>query len=68
MKQTKDIDYQKTKAELDEILVWFERSDVSVDDAFIKYKKAEQLLEQLDAYLNDTKTKIDQIIKKSTKS
>lgn len=68
MKQVKNFNYQKIKTELDEILAWFESSNISIDDALIKYKRAEELLEQLDSYLNDTKAKIDQIIKKSSKS
>lgn len=68
MKPIKNFNYQKVKSELDEILAWFEGGEVSIDEALIKYEKAEKLLKQLDIYLNNTKNKIEQIIKKSSKS
>ena len=68
MKPIKNFNYKEVKSELDEILAWFEGGDISIDDALIKYKRAEELLGQLDTYLNDSKTRIEQIIKKSNKS
>lgn len=64
---SKDFDYQKTKEQLDQILVWFEGSDVSVDEAIKKYQKAEELLGLLQEYLNDTKAKVEILTKKSAK-
>jgi len=67
MKKDNVFDYKKTKAELDEILAWFENSDVSLDEALDKYKMAEDLLKELEAYLIDTQAKIQQITKKLDK-
>lgn len=60
----KDFNYQKTRAELDELLVWFESSDISVDEAIQKFQRAEKLLGDLEAYLSDTQAKIELLTKK----
>jgi exodeoxyribonuclease VII small subunit len=60
----KDFDYKKTRAELDDLLAWFESADVSVDEAIGKYQRAETLLVELEAYLSDTQAKIEQLTKK----
>ncbi len=62
----KEFDYKKTRAELDELLAWFESADVSVDEAIGKYQRAEVLLAELEAYLADTQAKIEQLTKKVT--
>lgn len=59
----KDFKYQEAKAELDELMAWFESSDATVDEAIDKYQQAEVLIKQLERYLTDTKTKIKQITK-----
>lgn len=64
----KDFDYQAARAELDELMAWFESGDVAVDEAIKKYERAEELLKQLDAYLGDMQAKIVQITKTSDTS
>ena len=63
MKQT--INYQAKKLELEAIMTWFESNDVQIDEALKKYAQAEALINELEAYLKNTKTQIDQLIKKS---
>jgi exodeoxyribonuclease VII small subunit len=62
----KTIDYQAKKAELDAILVWFESGSVSLDEALAKYERANKLIEELEAYLTDTKIKISHLTKEKT--
>lgn len=59
----KQFDYQKARAELDELLAWFESDKVSIDEAISKYERAEALITEIEKYLNDTKAKIEVITK-----
>lgn len=59
----KDLNYIQVRAELDDLLAWFESDDVNIEEAIAKYQRAEELLEQLDEYLSDTQAKIIQITK-----
>lgn len=54
----KSFDYRQARADLDEILAWFESSDVAVDEAIDKYKQAEKILAELEEYLADTQAQI----------
>ena len=60
----KTIDYQTKKAELDAILGWFEREDVSIDEALTKYEQANKLILELETYLSDTRVKISRLSQK----
>jgi exonuclease VII small subunit len=64
----KNFDYKKAKAELDDLLIWFQNSEVAIDEALVKYKRAEELLKQLEDYLKDTKIEIERLTKKTRKS
>jgi exodeoxyribonuclease VII small subunit len=61
----KTIDYRAKKAELDVILAWFESENISIDEALAKYEQANKLIVELEAYLNDTKIKIDHLAKRT---
>lgn len=63
MKLNTDFNYQDARAELGEILDWFEAGGVDVDEALVKYDRADILLQQIDAYLSDAKAKIELKIK-----
>jgi len=63
----KEFDYKKSRAELDELLTWFESGDVAVDEAIAKYQRAEELVKELELYLADTQAKIELLTKKATK-
>ena len=67
MMAKKEFDYKKSRAELDELLAWFENGDVSIDEAIAKYQRAEELLQELESYLSDTQAKIELLTKKATK-
>jgi exodeoxyribonuclease VII small subunit len=57
-KTTNDFSYQKARAELSEILDWFESGEVDIEQALAKYDRADALLKQIDTYLSDAKAKI----------
>lgn len=62
----KNFDYKKAKAELDEILAWYEAGEVDVEQAIAKYQRAEKLLKELNEYLSDASAKIEKLIKENT--
>ncbi len=57
---TKDnkFNYKKARTELTEILDWFESGEVDIEQALVKYDRADELLKDIDSYLNDAKAKI----------
>ena len=61
----KNIDYQAKKLALEAIVTWFESGDVQIDEALAKYEQAEVLINELEAYLKNTKLKIDKLIKQT---
>lgn len=58
------INYVKKRAELDELLAWFEQDDLAIDQAIEKYQQAEAIITELEQYLTDTQAKIEQLTKK----
>lgn len=58
------INYVKKRAELDELLAWFEQDDLAIDQAIEKYQQAEAIIAELEQYLTDTQAKIEQLTKK----
>lgn len=60
---TAKFDYQETKSELDQILVWFESEDINIEEAILKYQKAEKLIDKLQKYLDDAKARVEVITK-----
>lgn len=65
MKLPDNFNYQDAKKELSEILEWFETSDIDVDTALEKYDRANELLQNIETYLNDAKAKIKIKIEKN---
>lgn len=59
----KENTYQELKTELDELLDWFESSDVDVDEATKKYEQASKLLVELEEKLKSAEL----IVKKLSK-
>jgi exodeoxyribonuclease VII small subunit len=49
----KEFDYSKAKTELQDIVSWFEQGDPNLDEALAKYKKAEELIINIEKYLED---------------
>lgn len=53
--------YQELKAELHELLQWFEQDDLDIDQAMQKHADAEKLIAQLKEYLDETEQKIKKV-------
>jgi exonuclease VII small subunit len=51
--------YSQLKVELEDILRWFESTEVDVDQALEKYSEAEKLLSQMQIYLNEKELYIE---------
>ncbi len=54
----KDRTYQQIKAELEDILDWFEGSEIDLDEAVTKHAEAQKLLNELEAYLDKKSKKL----------
>ena len=63
----KKINYSQKKAELDEIVQWFNRDDIDFEQAQAKYVKAKGIIDELNLYLDNSKKELDILIKKSNK-
>jgi exodeoxyribonuclease VII small subunit len=63
-----DFNYQEAQEELNELLAWFENGSNELADALIKYKRAEELLGYMEAYLNDTEAALTVAIKNQKSS
>lgn len=50
--------------ELDELVLWFEREDLPIEEAVKKFAEAEQLAENIQAELEKLENKIEQIKEK----
>lgn len=64
-KDTKSFDYVAAQAELNELLDWFESGNTDLDKALVNYKRAEELIAQIEAYLSDTEAKLQISIQKN---
>lgn len=53
--------YQELKAELDEVLTWFESGNANVDEAIAKYEQGMKLVKELEDYLKTAENKIKKI-------
>jgi len=51
MAKNKAKNYKTLKAELDEVLAWFDGDDLDVDAAIAKYEHALKLTKELEEYL-----------------
>lgn len=64
-KDTKPFDYVAAQAELNDLLDWFESGNTDLDKALINYKRAVDLISQIEAYLLDTEAKLQISIQKN---
>lgn len=53
--------YRQIKAELDEVLLWFESDDIDIDEAIKKYEVAMKLTKELEEYLKDAENSIKKL-------
>lgn len=58
-------DYASAKQELRQLLEWFESGSADLDKAVVNYKRAEQLITQIEAYLSDVEYKLQITVNKS---
>lgn len=63
----KDFDYAAARQELQQLLEWFESGSADLDKALANYKRAEELLSQIDTYLTDVDKKLQITIHKTEK-
>lgn len=55
---TKQQTYQQLRAELDELLSWFDQEDLDIDEAVKKYEAAMAVTKKIETYLQDAQNKI----------
>jgi exodeoxyribonuclease VII small subunit len=53
--------WNEAAAELNEIVASFDEGEVSVDDLFVKLERATQIIESLEARLDVTKAKVEEL-------
>jgi len=53
--------YKQLRAELDEIMIWFESDDIDVEQALEKFAQAEKIIAELEKFLSDTELKIKKL-------
>jgi exodeoxyribonuclease VII small subunit len=54
-------DWNNAASELDAIVASFDEGEVSVDELFVKLERATQIIESLEARLDATKAKVDEL-------
>ena len=64
-KDSNKFDYVAAQAELNDLLDWFESGNTDLDKALINYKRAEELIAQIEAYLSNTEAKLQITIQKN---
>lgn len=53
--------YIEIQAELTDILQWFEKDNLDIDEAIAKYEEAIKLTKQLESYLKQAENKVKKI-------
>ncbi len=53
--------YAGLRAELDELLSWFDQEDLDVDQAITKYQQAIKLTQELEAYLKQAENTVKKL-------
>jgi len=53
--------YTELKSALSEVLDWFERDDIDIDQAIEKHAEAEKLIAELKKYLDASEQKIKKV-------
>lgn len=55
--------YRQLSDELAEIMEWFESGEVDLDEAVARYKRAIELIEELENYLQNAENEIKKVTK-----
>ena len=58
---TKNMDWNEAATELNAIVESFDEGEVSVDDLFVKLERATEIIESLEARLDATKAKVEEL-------
>jgi len=58
---TKSMDWNEAATELNAIVESFDEGEVSVDDLFVKLERATAIIESLEARLDATKAKVEEL-------
>ncbi len=58
---TKNMDWNEAATELNAIVESFDEGEVSVDDLFVKLERATTIIESLEARLDATKAKVEEL-------
>lgn len=53
--------YKQLRAELDEVLAWFDADNLDVDQAIVKYEQAIKLTNELQDYLKQAENKLTKL-------
>lgn len=53
--------YKQQREELDELLAWFDRDDMDIEEALVKYKQAIKLAKDLQEYLQKAENSITKL-------
>jgi exodeoxyribonuclease VII small subunit len=53
--------YTELKRKLDELLEWFDRDDIDLDEAVAKYKQGTELVKLLEQQLKDAENTVSKI-------
>ena len=53
--------YRQLRAELDDLMAWFDQDDIDVEQALSKYEDAKKIIAELEVYLKNTELKISKI-------
>ncbi len=56
--------YKQLKAELDEVLSWFEQDDIDIDLALKQYQKASELIVKLEKLIESASLEVTKLGKK----
>lgn len=60
-KQSEAVDFGKAYKELEDIIEWFEREDVDLDEGLKKFERGLQLAKSCKSRLNEVENKVSQI-------
>lgn len=60
-------DYITARKELAELLEWFESGAADLDKSLVNYKRAEELISQIEAYLGDVEKKLSITVRSAEK-
>lgn len=61
---SKTTDFKQQLEELEQIVDWFESSEVDIDQAISKFERGMELAAALEKQLADTETKVEEITRK----